>query len=132
MKKKGLFYSKNVRAVNFDISELVFPPVCFSPTTFWYVGIHSLFCLQCDHRLSKYASFKVSLPGFFPGSVVPAEKQILQGPWAGLQLSAKPLPKGQWRVLLIQFLHELRRKWTCDWLSGFPVICYGICLHVVS
>lgn len=130
--KRRLFYSKNVRAVNFDISELVFPPICFSPTTFWYAGIHSLFCLWCDHRLSKYASFKVPLTGLFPASVVLAEKQTLQGPWAGLQLSAKPLPKGQGSVLLIQFLHELSRKWACDWLSGFPVIHYGIRLRVVS
>lgn len=50
--KRESVYSENVRAVNFDISELIFPPICFFPTTFCYAGVHRLFCLWCDHRLS--------------------------------------------------------------------------------
>lgn len=43
--KRELAYSENVRTVNFDISKLIFPPICFFPATFWYAGIHRLFCL---------------------------------------------------------------------------------------
>lgn len=88
--------------------------------------------MMWSQTVSEYVSFKVALPGFVPDAVASAEKQTLQSSWVRLQLNAKLLPKGQWSLILIQVLHELGRNWTCDWLSGFPVIHHGILLHVIS